>query len=122
MLMPKARHKWTPEISQIEFTFSDRGAKGKAIWQKRDELLLKAGAKLTTEPQMNRNGTTNYSAKYAQVLRADHAKQIANNITKADIIFPSPNTLGIFLRYGGNNSWKNLIDKDGKSLDDWSRA
>ena len=123
MLMPKARHKWTSEISQIEFTFSSReGSKGKAIWQKREELLLKKGAKLATEPQMNQDGTMNYSARFAKVLRTDHADQVKNNVTTEDIIFPSPNELGIFLRYGGDNSWTDLKDKNGKTLDEWSRV
>ncbi|MCL2574271.1 MAG: hypothetical protein FWE34_06965 [Defluviitaleaceae bacterium] len=51
--MEKARHKWSEEISRAEFTFSDRGSYGKVIWQKRKELLLKAGAKLTPDPQLN---------------------------------------------------------------------
>ena len=115
-------HKWRAEISDIEFSFSDRGSSGTAIWQKRKELLLKAGAVLTPDPQLNKDGTLNYSAKFANALRADHADKIKDGVTTDDIIFPSPNELGIFLRYGGDNTWISLKDKDGKTLHDWSKA
>ena len=115
-------HKWSKEISEIEFTFSDWGSEGKVIWQKRKELLLKAGAKLTPDPQLNKDGTVNFSAKVAKTLRADHADKINDFVTTEDIIFPSPNELGIFMRYGGENTWESLKDKNGKSLNDWSKV
>ena len=113
-------HKWRPEISEIEFTFTDRGSEGKVFWQRRKELLLKAGATLTQDPQLNKDGTLNYSAKVAKSFRADHEDKIKDGVTTEDIIFPSPNELGIFLRYGGDNTWTGLKDKDGKTLHDWS--
>ena len=116
----KENHKWSKEIKDIEFTFSDRGGEGKVIWQSRKELILKAGAKLAPDPQLNKDGTLNFSAKVATALRTEHAGKIANNVTTEDIVFPSPNELGIFLRYGGADTWKGLIDKDGKSLQEWS--
>jgi hypothetical protein len=116
----KDTHKWSKEISEIEFTFSDWGSFGKVFWQKRKELLLKSGAKLTPDPQLNKDGTINFSAKVGKALRADHADKIKNDVTTEDIIFPSPNELGIFLRYGGENTWISLKDKDGKTLNDWS--
>jgi len=114
------KHRWSKEISEIEFTLSDRGSEGKVFWRKRKELILKAGAKLATEPQLNKDGTLNYSAKVAKAFRAERADKIKNNITTEDLIFPSPNELGIFLRYGGADTRKGLIDKDGKSLHEWS--
>ena len=116
----KDNHKWNAELSDVEFTFSDRGSEGKVYWKKRKELLLKAGAKLTQDPQLNKDGTLNYSAKVAKTLRADHEDKIDNFVTTEDIVFPSPNELGIFLRYGGDNTWTGLNDKDGKSLHEWS--
>ena len=115
-------HKWKAELSDIEFTFSDWGSEGKVFWQRRKELLLKAGAVLTPDPQLNKDGTVNFSAKFAKTLRADHADKIKDGVTTEDIIFPSPNELGIFLRYGGENTWVSLKDKDGKSLHDWSKV
>ena len=118
----KDTHRWSAKIKDIEFSFSDRGSSAKVFWQKRKELLLKAGAVLTSEPQLNKDGTINYSAKFAKSLRADHADKIKDGVTTEDIIFPSPNEIGIFLRYGGENTWLSLKDKDGKTLDDWSKV
>jgi len=118
--MMKDQHKWSPALADIEFTFSGRGSEGRVFWQKRKELCLKAGAKLTPDPQLNKDGTLNYSAKFAKALRADHAEQIRDGVTTEDIIFPSPNELGIFLRFGGENTWLSLKDKDGKTLHEWS--
>ena len=119
--MMKDQHRWTKEIGEIEFTFTDRESYGKVIWQHRKELLLKAGARLTTDPQLNKDGSLNYSAKFAKTLRADHAEKIVDGTTTQDIIFPSPNELGIFLRFGGDNTWVSLKDQDGKSLHEWSK-
>ena len=113
-------HKWSKEVSTIEFAFTDRGSEGIAVWQKRKELLLKAGAKLTPDPQLNKDGTLNFSAKVAKTLRADHQDKIKDGVTTEDIIFPSPNELGIFLRFGGENTWTGLKDENGKSLHEWS--
>ena len=118
--MMKDAHKWSKEISEIEFTFTDRDSYGKVFWQKRKELLLKSGAKLTPNPQLNKDGSLNYSAKFAKSLRTDYADKIKDNITSEDLIFPSPNELGIFLRFGGYNTWLSLKDKDGKTLHDYS--
>ena len=115
------KHRWTKEISEIEFTFSDRGSEGKVVWQRRNKLLLKAGAKLAPDPQMNKDGTLNYSAKVAVAFRAERADKIEDGATTEDMIFKSPNELGIFLRYGGADTWKGLVDKDGKSLNEWSK-
>jgi len=119
-MQQKDVHKWRTELADIEFSFSDRGSEGKVFWQKRKELLLKAGAKLTAEPQLNKDGTLNFSAKVAKTLRADHQEKIKDGVTTEDIIFPSPNELGIFLRFGGENTWLSLKDKDGKTLHDRS--
>jgi len=118
----KARHKWSKEISKIEFTAKSESGEGKAIWQSKDKLVLLSGAKLVVDPQLNKDGSVNFSAQFAQKLRSDHSDKIADNVTTVDIVFPSPNTLGMFLFFGGQNTWAELKDSNGKSLDDWSRV
>ena len=113
-------HKWRKDFADKEFTFTDRGSEGKVFWQKRNELCLKAGARLTPDPQLNKDGTLNFSAKLCKSLRAEHSDKIRDGITTEDIIFPSPNEIGIFIRYGGENTWISLKDKDGKTLHDYS--
>jgi len=115
------QHRWTKEVSDIEFSFTDRGSKGTVIWQKRNELLLKSGAELARDPQLNKDGSLNYSAKVATAFRAEREEKIKDGFTTEDLILKSPNELGIFLRYGGADTWKGLVDKDGKSLSDLSK-
>jgi len=118
--MMKDQHRWRQELAGIAFTFTDRGSAGTVYWQHRKELRLLAGARLTPDPQLNKDGSLNYSAKFAKSLRAEYADKIADGVTTEDIIFPSPNELGIFLRFGGENTWLSLKDKDGKTLHAWS--
>lgn len=116
----KARHKWSKEVSNIKFTAKLRGGEGCAIWKSKDELVLLSGAKLVKDPQLNKDGSVNFSAQLAEKFRLDYADKIVDNITTEDIIFKSPNQLGIFLFYGGQNTWQELKDSNGKSLDEWS--
>lgn len=118
----KIRHKWTKDISQIKFIAKSKGGEGEVIWKSKDELVLLSGAKLVKNPQTNKDGSINYSAQFAEKLRLDYADKVENNITKMDIIFPSPNQLGMFLFFGGQNTWVELKDNNGKTLDDWSRV
>jgi len=87
----KENHKWSPEISDIEFFFTDWGSDGRVFWQRRKELVLKAGAHLAPDPQLNKDGTLNFSAKVGKSLRAEHADKIEDGLTTEDIVFPSPN-------------------------------
>ena len=93
---------------------------GEVIWQKRNEMLLKAGAKLTKEIPLNKDGSIGFSARLAEKLRADHADQISNFVTTEDLVFKSVNEIGMFLYYAGTNGWLVLKDENGKTIDEYS--
>ncbi|MGM0237872.1 hypothetical protein [Enterococcus sp. AZ103] len=116
----KAQHRWRKEISTVEFFIDYNEAKGTAIWQKRKELKLLAGATLKKEPPLNKDGSLGFAAKFTQSLRAEHAKQIKNFTTTEDIIFKSVNEIGNFLYFAGTNSWLILKDVNGKTIDDYT--
>ena len=116
----KARHKWTKEISQIEFFIDARGCKATVLWHKRNEMLLKAGATMMPEPSLNKDGSLGFSAKMGQRIREDHKDKVKNFITTEDIILKSVNEVGLFLYFGGTNSWLELIDANGKTLNEWT--
>jgi len=118
----KEQHRYPKEIADIEFTFSDWGSYGKVFYVKRDQLVLKAGAKLTKDPELKKDGTPNYSAMVAEKLRQDYADKIKDYVTTEDIVFPSPNLLGLFMRFGGENTWLSLKDKDGKTLNEYCKV
>ncbi|MDT2755177.1 DUF4357 domain-containing protein [Enterococcus pseudoavium] len=116
----KAQHRWNKQISEISFYIDYNGATGEVIWQKRNEMLLKAGAKLTKEIPLNKDGSIGFSARLAEKLRADHADQISNFVTTEDLVFKSVNEIGMFLYYAGTNGWLVLKDENGKTIDEYS--
>lgn len=118
----KTRHKWSKEISNIKFTAKLKSGSCEVIWKSKNELVLLSGAKLVENPQMNKDGTINYSAQFAQKLRLDNLDKIIDNVTTVDIVFMSPNQLGMFVFFGGQNTWAELKDSNGKTLDEWSKV
>ncbi|MGX7420378.1 hypothetical protein ACWOFR_16425 [Carnobacterium gallinarum] len=118
----KARHRWTKEVSQIEFFVDTRESKATVMWQKRNEMLLKAGAKMMPVAPLNKDGSVGFSAKMGDKLRADYADKFKNFVTTEDMILKSVNEVGLFLYYAGTNSWLELLDTGGKSIDAWTRV
>ena len=118
----KVRHNWHKDISEIEFYVDSRESKATVIWQKRNELVLKAGAKLKKEIPLNKDGSIGFSVKMGEKIRADHADAIVNFSTTKDIVLKSVNEIGLFLYFGGTNSWLELKDREAKTIDEWTRV
>jgi hypothetical protein len=53
-------------------------------------------------------------------LRSEHADDIQDFVTTRDIVLKSVNEVGLFLYFGGINSWLVLKDEAGKSINDWT--
>ncbi|MDT2816715.1 hypothetical protein M2909_06170 [Vagococcus lutrae] len=118
----KARHKWTKEIKYIPFNVTYRGSSATVYWQKRQEMCIVAGAKLVQEAPLNKDGSVGFAAKVGDKLRLEQADKIQNGYTIEDVILKSVNEVGLFLYYGGTNGWQVLVDSEGKSIDEWTRA
>ncbi|GAA2973276.1 hypothetical protein [Lentilactobacillus parakefiri] len=116
----KSRHKFTKELAKIPFYVDHDGAKATVYWQKRNEMLIKAGAVMKADPKLNKDGSLGFSAKFAQKLRSEHTDSFQNFVTTKDIILKSVNEVGLFLYFAGTNSWLVLKDKNGKSINAWS--
>jgi hypothetical protein len=116
----KARHKWSKAVSQVAFHVNFRNSTAVVFWQKRTELLLKAGAIMLPEPPLNKDGSLGFAAKMGEKLREEHQHQFKQFVTTEDIVFKSVNEVGLFLYFGGTNSWLELQDQQGKSLEDWT--
>lgn len=116
----KAQHRWSKKVSEIPFYIDYNNAKGEVVWQKRNEMRLLAGAKLTQEMPLNKDGSVGFSARLTEKLRADYADKISNYTTTEDIVLKSVNEVGIFLYYAGTNGWLVLKDKDGKTIDEYT--
>jgi len=117
----KTQHRWSKEVSQIEFFVNSRESKATVIWQKRNEMLLKAGAKMMSTPPLNKDGSLGFAAKMGEKLRSDYADKVKDFVTTEDLVLKSVNEVGLFLYFGGTNSWLELIDADGKTIDEWTR-
>ncbi|GBG94699.1 hypothetical protein LFYK43_11580 [Ligilactobacillus salitolerans] len=116
----KPRHKWTKEIAAIPFYVDHSDSKATVFWQKRTEMLIKAGAKLKTEVPLNKDGSVGFSARFAQKLRSEHQAEFKDGYTTADIVLKSVNEVGLFLYFAGTNSWLQLKDENGKSINEWT--
>lgn len=105
----KPQHKWSKELATV-------------FWQKRNQMLVQAGAQLQPEVPLNKDGSVGFSARFAQKLRSEHQAAIAGTQTKTDVILKSPNEVGLFLYFGGTNCWLQLKDETGRTLADWSQT
>ncbi|WP_165038184.1 hypothetical protein [Enterococcus sp. ZJ1622] len=118
----KARHRWTKEVSEIPFTVNFRGSQATLYWISRNEMLIKRGAKLLKDAPLNKDGSLGYAAKYGEKLRDDHKGKISGATTTDDIIVKSVNEASLLLYFGGTNSWLELVDERGKSMDEWTKV
>lgn len=118
----KARHRWSKKVSEIPFTVNFRKSQATLYWLSRNEMLIKSGATLLSEAPRNKDGSVSYSAKYGEKLRDDFNDCISNGKTIKDIIVKSVNEASLLLYFGGTNSWLEIVDKDGKSIDEWTRV
>lgn len=118
----KTQHRWKKVISQIEFFANSRESKATVIWQKRNEMLIKAGARLKSTPHLNKDGSLGMDAKFGEKLRSDYTEEIKDFVTTEDVVLKSVNEVGLFLYFGGTNGWLELKDADGKTIDEWTRV
>jgi len=113
----KVQHRWSREVSEIDFFVDYEGAKATVRWVKRNEMLIKKGAVLRKDTPLLKDGTLGFAAKFTLMLRQMHAAQIDDYKTTEDIILKSVNEVGNFLYFAGTNSWLILKDKTGKTID-----
>lgn len=116
----KARHRWSKEVSQIPFYVEVDGSQATVIWQKRNEMLIKAGAVLSQVAPLNKDGSVGYATRFAEKIREDHQDKLAAFVTTEDIVLKSVNEVGMFLYFGGRNGWLVLLDENGKSINEWT--
>ncbi|EHO49876.1 hypothetical protein [Lentilactobacillus kisonensis] len=102
----KPRHRWTKAVSQIAFKVDHDGSHATVYWQKRNEMLIKAGAVMKPQPELNKDGSLGFSARFAEQLRSEHTDAVENSVTTKDIVLKSVNEVGLFLYFGGTNSWR----------------
>lgn len=118
----KARHRFDRQLADRPFFVDYEGATATVFWRKAKEMEVAAGATLSQDPILNKDGSPRYGTKYAEKLRADHAGAITGAKTTAAVTLRSVNEVGMFLYYGDTNGWLVLKDTDGNSLDALTRV
>jgi len=116
----KVQHRWKKAFADTPFFVDDFGSKAKIIWQKRNEMRIEKGAILRRDYVLNKDGSVGLNARMGTQLRQEQAKFIENFVTTEDIILKSVNEIGLFLYFGGTNSWLVLKDTDGKTIDEYA--
>ena len=119
-LPAKAQHRWRKELGSIEFFVDAFDSQATVVWQKRNEMLIKKGAKLREHYELNKDGSIGLDVRMSTQLRTEQADKIKNFVTSEDIILKSVNETGLLLYYGGTNGWLVFKDANGKSIDEWS--
>lgn len=116
----KARHKWTKAVSEVEFSIDTRESIATVMWIKRNQMLIKKGATMMKTAPLNKDGSVGLSAKMGQQLRSEHENQFKEFVTTEDIVLKSVNEVGLFLYFAGTNSWLEMVDASGKTLNEWT--
>lgn len=116
----KARHRWSKEVSTVEFQLDNFESTATVLWRKRNEMVIKKGAKLRREAPLNKDGSVGLDDRWGNMLRQEHADAIEDFETTEDTVLKSVNEVGLFLYFGRANGWLQFFDKDGKSINDWT--
>ncbi|OFI47698.1 hypothetical protein BG262_08315 [Floricoccus penangensis] len=116
----KAQHRWNKDVAKIKFTVDFRGCQAEVYWQKRNEMLIKKGATMLAEAPKNKDGSVGFSERVGDQLRQEQEGNFKDFVTTTDIILKSVNEVGLFLYYAGTNSWLQLKDKNGKTIDEYT--
>lgn len=118
----KARHRYQKDLATTPFFIETRQAKAEIYWDKRDAFIIKAGATMMPEIPLNKDGSVGFAAKMGSKLRQENSHAFQDFQTTEDIILKSVNEIGLFLYFGGINSWLALKNKAGQSLDELTRV
>lgn len=110
----KAQHRWLKSIKDKQFHLQHETCVATIVWQKRNEMCLKAGATMLADKPLNKDGSIGIAVKMGDTLRQEHMYSFKDFTTTEDIILKSVNEVGLFLYYGGTNSW--LLFKDDKDI------
>lgn len=114
----KPRHKFNQALAETPFTVDYLDSRATVYWLKRNEFVIKKGATLVEHAPLTKAGVIGFAGKFGLRLRDEHQEQIKGNTLMEDITLRSVNEVGTFLYFAGTNSWLQLKDPDGKTLNE----
>ncbi|MEG2708985.1 MAG: hypothetical protein RR968_07605, partial [Vagococcus sp.] len=110
----------TKEVSEMDFFIDTRDSLATVRWIKRNQMLIKKGATMMAVAPLNKDGSVGFSAKMGDKIRSENSDKFKNFVTTEDILLKSVNEVGLFLYFAGTNSWLEMIDQNGKTLNEWT--
>ncbi|WP_423363136.1 hypothetical protein [Mycoplasma sp. P36-A1] len=116
----KAVHRWNKAIADEVFYVDHNNSKATVTWPTRSKMVIKAGATLSLDIPLNKDGSARMDARMTSQLRDENKNKIKGNKTIEDVILKSVNEVGLFLYYGNTNSWLVLKTKDNKTINELS--
>ncbi|MGC3359859.1 hypothetical protein ACPTKX_16425, partial [Enterococcus faecalis] len=72
------------------------------------------------EAPLNKDASVGFSASFGEKLRDERKGQFKDLVTTEDIVLKSVNEVGLFLYFAGTNSRLELVDENGKTLNEWT--
>ena len=112
----KPRHKFMSSLADVPFKIDYKGSKATVYWQKRNQFLVKSGAKLIEQAPLTKSGVVGFAGRFGLRLRQEHAQEIQDDTLTKDIILRSVNEVGTFLYFAGTNGWLQLKSPSGQTL------
>ncbi|UEG66883.1 hypothetical protein GZH44_09005 [Weissella hellenica] len=116
----KTQHRWKKSIADVTLMVDAFDSKATIFWQKRNEMRIVKGATLRTKYPLNKDGSIGLDARMGTQLRQEQASKVEKFTTTEDIILKSVNEVGLFLYFGGTNSWLVLKDVTNKTIDEYA--
>lgn len=114
----KPRHKFSKKLAETPFTVDYQGSQATVYWVKAGQFIVKKGAKLVKNPPLTKAGIVGFAGRFGLQLRQEHEKEISDDMLIDDVTLRSVNEVGTFLYFAGTNSWLQLKDPDGKTLNE----
>lgn len=112
----KPRHKFMSSLADVPFKIDYKGSKATVYWQKRNQFLVKSGAKLIEQAPLTKSGVVGFAGRFGLRLRQEHAQEIQDDTLTKDIILRSVNEVGTFLYFAGTNGWLQFKSPSGQTL------
>ncbi|MBS7576433.1 MULTISPECIES: hypothetical protein [unclassified Enterococcus] len=117
----KAVHRFNKRFSEMPLYIDYQGVKATVFWEKNHQIRILKGANLKKDFILTAKGEKSFSDKFGETLRIENQQAIQDYILIEDVILKSVNEVGLFLYFGGVNSWEVLMNEQGETLDELSK-
>ncbi|MCH4168920.1 MAG: hypothetical protein LKF42_06690 [Streptococcaceae bacterium] len=120
---PKSKtiHRFNKRFAEMPLYINYQGIKATVFWEKNNQMRILKGANLKKDFTLTAKGEKSFSDKFGESLRLENHSAIRDFILIEDVVLKSVNEVGLFLYFGGTNSWQVLMNEQGQTLDELSK-